>query len=136
MAKYIFWLNKYRDVQKRKCVFSFLRHKSQKGKIHKFFTPDFLQKIYPNPLTIFLALYNCSLLLVYHLWTSVQWGVPIEKKTAPRIQFQIVSVKCPFEGPVFLTYFFAKTIGRYPNRMLRNIIPSPAPILTKKGYKY
>ena len=54
MAKYVFWFNKYWDLQRRKGVFSLFRHNSQIGKMTKKNSRDFYQKICPNLLILFL----------------------------------------------------------------------------------
>ena len=52
MAKYVFWFNKYWDVQRRKGVFSLFE---QIIKMTKKNSLDFYRKICPNLLILFLA---------------------------------------------------------------------------------
>ena len=57
MTKYVFL--KYRDVQKRKCVFSLLDHNSQIVKNSKFFSPGFFSEDLSKSLDTIYSL-GCS----------------------------------------------------------------------------
>ena len=67
MAKYVFWFNKYRDVQRRKCVFNLRGHNTQRG----LKWPDIFLYIFFKICLNLLTPVSMALLLLGHCWTSV-----------------------------------------------------------------